>query len=239
MELKAHTATAIRRWIGSLAVVSAVFASGSALAQSEQQQLVNASESTFSNFMRDPDMTWMQRHIAQAKGVLIAPQVVKAGWILGGSGGRAVLFARNDATGQWTGPAFYNVGAASVGFQAGIEVSETMTLVMTDKGMNSLLASSVRLGGDASVAAGPVGAGANSDIMTDFVAFSRSKGVYGGLSLEGSVIDVADNWNRSYYGTGVLPPDILVRAAVHNPQADRLAAELSRASSKQRMSSAR
>ena len=239
MELKAHTATAIRRWIGSLAVVSAVFASGSALAQSEQQQLVNASESTFSNFMRDPDMTWMQRHIAQAKGVLIAPQVVKAGWILGGSGGRAVLFARNDATGQWTGPAFYNVGAASVGFQAGIEVSETMTLVMTDKGMNSLLASSVRLGGDASVAAGPVGAGANSDITTDFVAFSRSKGVYGGLSLEGSVIDVADNWNRSYYGTGVLPSDILVRAAVHNPQADRLAAELSRASSKQRMSSAR
>ena len=91
-------------------------------------------------------------------------------------------------------------------------MSETVTLVMTDKGMNSLLATSVKLGGDASIAAGPIGAGANSDITTDFVAFSRSKGVYGGLNLEGSVIDVADDWNRTYYGTAVLPPDILMRA---------------------------
>ena len=140
-----------------------------------------------------------------------------------------MLFARNDQTGRWTGPAFYNVGAASVGFQAGIAVSETVTLVMTEKGMNSLLATSVKLGGDASVAAGPVGAGANSDVTTDFVAFSRSKGVYGGLNLEGSVIDVADNWNRAYYGMAVLPPDILVRGTAHNAQADRLAAELGRA----------
>jgi lipid-binding SYLF domain-containing protein len=110
---------------------------------------------------------------------------------------------------------------------------------MTDRGMNSLLASSAKLGGDASVAAGPIGAGANSDITTDFVAFSRSKGVYGGLNLEGSVIAVADNWNRNYYGSGVLPPDILLKETVHNPQADRLAAELSRASSRQRVSSSR
>lgn len=218
-----------RRWMGVLAVASAVIASGPAVAQAEQQELVNESEATFSNFMRDPDMTWLQRHIGRAKGVLIAPKVVKAGWIFGGSGGRAVLFVRNDQTGRWTGPAFYNVGAASVGFQAGIAVSETVTLVMTEKGMNSLLATSVKLGGDASVAAGPIGAGANSDVTTDFVAFSRSKGVYGGLNLEGSVIDVADNWNRAYYGMAVTPPDILVRGSAHNAQADRLAAELGRA----------
>ena len=115
-------------------------------------------------------------------------------------------------------------------------MSETVTLVMTEKGMNSLLATSVKLGGDASIAAGPIGAGANSDITTDFVAFSRSKGVYGGLNLEGSVIDVADNWNRTYYGTAVLPPDILMRASVHNPQADRLAAELTRAGSGEKTS---
>ncbi len=137
---------------------------------------MNASETTFANFMRDPDMTWMQRHIGRAKGVLIAPQVVKAGWIFGGAGGRAVLFGRNAQTGTWTGPAFYNVGAASVGFQAGISVSETVTLVMTERGMNSLLATSVKLGGDASVAAGPIGAGANSDVTADFVAFSRVQG---------------------------------------------------------------
>jgi lipid-binding SYLF domain-containing protein len=222
--------------MGPLAVASLVAAGGQAFAQSEQQELVNASETTFANFMRDPDMTWLQRNMVRAKGVLIAPTVVKAGWILGGSGGRAVLFARSEETGRWTGPAFYNVGAASVGFQAGVSVSETVTLVMTDKGLNSLLASSVKLGGDVSVAAGPIGAGASSDITTDFVAFSRAKGVYGGLNLEGSVIGVADSWNRSYYGMTALPPDILVRATAHNAQADRLRAELSRASSGQKTS---
>ena len=228
-----------RGWVGLLAAASIVIASGQAFAQTEQQELVNESETTFSHFMRDPDMTWLHRHIGRAKAVLIAPKVVKAGWIFGGSGGRAVLFARNGQTGRWSGPAFYNVGAASVGFQGGVAVSETVTLVMTEKGMNSLLGTSVKLGGDASVAAGPVGAGANSDVTTDFVAFSRSKGVYGGLSLEGSVVDVADNWNRAYYGTAVLPPDILLRATAHNAQADRFAAELSRAASGEKTSSAR
>jgi lipid-binding SYLF domain-containing protein len=226
----ATAARTARAWTGLVALASLVAVSGQASAQSEQQDLVNAAETTFSNFVRDPDMTWLQRHIGSAKAVLIAPQVVKAGFIFGGSGGRAVLFARNDGTGRWEGPAFYNLGTASVGFQAGVAVSETVTLVMTEKGLNSLLATSVKLGGDASIAAGPVGAGANSDVTTDFVAFSRSKGVYGGLNLDGTVISVADNWNEGYYGRAVLPPDIVLRASAHNPQADRLAAALSRAS---------
>src|SRR5215470_877986 len=169
-----------------------------ASAQSDQQDIVRSAETTFSNFMRDPDMTWLQQNIGRAKAVIIAPNIAKAGFIFGGSGGRAVLIARDPQTGQWRGPAFYTLLTASVGFQAGISVSEMVTLVMTDQGLNSLLANSVKIGGDASIAAGPVGAGAKSDITTDFVAFSRSKGVYGGLNLEGSVIDVADNWNRDY-----------------------------------------
>ena len=81
-----YTRKTARQWMGMVAVASIVIASGHAYAQSEQQELVNASETTFSNFMRDPDMTWLQRHIGRAKGVLIAPQIVKAGWIFGGSG---------------------------------------------------------------------------------------------------------------------------------------------------------
>ena len=227
----AIVAGASRKWMGRVALAAFVAVSGQAWAQSEQQELVNSAETTFSNFVRDPDMTWFQRHVGSAKAVLIAPQVVKAGWIFGGSGGRAVLFARNDQTGRWEGPAFYNLATASVGFQAGIAVSETVTLVMTDKGLNSLLATSVKVGGDASIAAGPIGAGANADITTDLVAFARSKGVYGGLNLDGTVIHVADNWNRAYYGRDIQPPDILLRASAHNPQADRLAAALNRASS--------
>jgi len=228
---KAIVAGASRKWLGLVALASFVAVSGQASAQSEQQELVNSAEATFSNFVRDPDMTWFQRHVGSAKAVLIAPQIVKAGWIFGGSGGRAILFARNDKTGRWEGPAFYNLATASVGFQAGVAVSESVTLVMTEKGLNSLLATSVKVGGDASIAAGPIGAGANADVTTDFVAFSRSKGVYGGLNLDGTVIHVADNWNRAYYGRDIQPPDILVRANAHNPQADRLAAALNRASS--------
>ena len=222
---------AARRWAALVGLASLLAVGGQASAQTEQQDVVNAAETTFSNFMRDPDMAWLQRHISSAKAVLIAPQVVKAGWILGGSGGRAVLFARNEQTGRWEGPSFYNLATASVGFQAGIAVSETVMLVTTEKGLNSLLATSAKLGGDASIAAGPVGAGANADITTDFVAFSRSKGIYGGVNLDGTVISVADGWNHAYYGRPVLPTDILLTAHAHNPQADRLAEALSRAAS--------
>ena len=238
MNSRPYARKAARPWMALLAAALLVAVTGPVRAQAEQQELVNSAERTLSNFTHDPDMTWLQSNIGRAKGVLIAPVIVKAGWIFGGSGGRAVLLARDAGTGQWKGPAFYNVGAASVGFQAGISVSETVTLVMTDKGLNSLLASSAKLGGDVSVAAGPIGAGANADIKSDLVAYSRAKGVYGGLNLEGSVIAVADDWNREYYGTGALPPDILMRGTVHNAQADRLAEMLARAAASEKTSMA-
>jgi lipid-binding SYLF domain-containing protein len=205
------------------------FAYGSAaLAQSEQQKLVDDATTSISNFMRDPDMSWLQQNINRAKAVLIAPELLKAGFIFGGSGGRAVLVARDAQTGKWAGPAFYTEGTASVGFQAGVSVSEAVTLVMTEKGFNSLLSTSVKLGGDASVAAGPVGAGAKSDVVADFITFSRSKGVYGGLNFDGSVIGISNDWNEVYYNKkGILPPDILIRRSVQNNAADRLIAAVS------------
>src|SRR5258708_153823 len=218
----------LKQWLSAVAALTMFVAAAPALAQQDQQALVQAAQSTFADFQRDPDMTWFRGNIGRARGVLIAPEIVKAGWIFGGSGGRAVLYARNGQ-GRWAGPAFYNIGAASVGFQAGLSVSQTITLVMTEKGLNSLLANSVKLGGDASIAAGPVGAGANSDITTDFVAFSRAKGLYGGLNLEGSVISPANDWNSVYYGRSVLPPDILVRGDARNPQGEQLAADIGRA----------
>lgn len=220
----------LARWL-----VAALFVatSASALAQSEQQKLVNQADTTFSNFIRDPDMTWLQQNLSRAKAVMIAPQIVKAGFIFGGSGGRAVVLAHDAQTGKWVGPAFYTLATASVGFQAGVAVSEAVTLVMTEKGLNSLLSTSVKLGGDASVAAGPVGAGAKADVVADFVTFSRAKGVYGGLNLDGTVINITNDWNELYYQKkGLLPPDILVRAAAKNKGADKLIADVSRATKK-------
>jgi lipid-binding SYLF domain-containing protein len=200
-----------------------------AFAQTEQQQLVNAADAALTNFLRDPDMGWFQQNVGRAKGVLIAPELVKAGFIFGGSGGRAVLLAKDPKSGRWAGPAFYALATASVGFQAGISVSESITLVMTDRGMNSLLSPSFKIGGDASVAAGPVGAGARSDIVADLITFSRSKGIYGGLNLDGTLVNTSDDWNEAYYGKKVLSTDILVRMSVQQAGADKLIANITAA----------
>jgi lipid-binding SYLF domain-containing protein len=196
--------------------------------RSEPEQFVAEARTTLSNFIRDPDQTWIQENLGRAKAVLIAPQIVKAGFIFGGSGGRALLVARDGTT--WAGPAFYNLATASVGFQAGVEVSEAIIVVMTDKGLNSLLSNSFKIGGDASVAAGPVGAGAKSTVTADLITFTRAKGVYGGVNLDGTVVSTNVPWNDAYYGrTNLLPPDILVRRTVTSPNASMLLADVARA----------
>ena len=220
--------TGITLFVGASA---ALFAT-TAMAQSEQQKLVNDSQKTLSEFLRDSQMTWLQQNFNRAKAVIIAPELLKAGFIFGGSGGRAVVVARDPKSGKWLGPVFYSMATASVGFQAGISVSENVTLVMTDKGFNSLLATSFKLGGDASIAAGPVGAGAKSDIVADLITFSRAKGVYGGVNLDGTVVTANDDWNQAYYGKKVLAPDVLVRGDVSNKGAAPLLNEVAGAAKK-------
>jgi lipid-binding SYLF domain-containing protein len=219
--------TTFRRSLIGLCAASFVVAAPIAAAQSEQQKLVNKADVTLSNFLRDPQMTWLQQNIGRAKAVLIAPEIVKAGFIFGGSGGRAVLIAKEG--GKWHGPSFYTMATASVGFQAGVQVSENVTLVMTEKGMNSMLAANFKIGGDASVAAGPVGAGAKSDITADLVSFSRAKGVYGGVNLDGTLVNLSDDWNQAYYGKPVQPVDILIKGAASNKGAAKLLGDVAKA----------
>ena len=190
--------------------------------------LVADARSTLSNFLRDPDQGWIQDNIGRARAILIAPQIVKAGFILGGSGGRAVLVARDGRA--WTGPAFYDLATGSVGFQAGVEVSEAVMLVMTEKGLNSLMSTSFKIGGDASIAAGPVGAGAKSTITADLISFTRAKGVYGGVNLDGTVVQANVGWNDAYYGmSNLYPPDILIRKSARSSKSAALLADVEKA----------
>lgn len=218
------------RWV--LVPLLFAAASATAIAQSDQDKLVRAADATLSNFVRDPQMTWLHQNLGRAKGILIAPEVAKAGFIFGGSGGRAVLIARDAKSGKWGGPAFYTLATASVGFQAGVSVSEMITLVMTDKGMRSLLATSVKVGPDVSIAAGPVGAGAKADVVSDLVSFSRSKGIYGGVNLDGTAVTVSDDWNKAYYKKDVQPSDIVVTMSARNKQAAKLLADAARATAR-------
>jgi lipid-binding SYLF domain-containing protein len=126
-------ACALRAALSLLVAVALGGCASQAVSPAEPEALVSDARTTLSNFIRDPDQTWIQENLNRAKAVMIAPQIVKAGFIFGGSGGRAVLVARDGRT--WSGPAFYNLATASVGFQAGVEVSEAIIVVMTDKGL--------------------------------------------------------------------------------------------------------
>ena len=200
-----------------------------ATAQAAQpQQLVDRAEATLRTFLRDPEMAWLRANIEKARGVLVAPAVVNGGLIIGGSGGRAVLIVREPSRNEWLGPAFYTLASGTIGLQAGVASSESVTLLMSERAVDALLASSLKLGTDASVTAGPVGPAPTMTPSSDFVSFARTKGVRTGLDLAGTMITANNEWNTAYYGRAVLAPDVLVRGGAINPNAAQLLAAVPR-----------
>ncbi len=198
------------------------------------QLLVDKAQITLKDFMTDSNYAWLHEHIRDAKGVLIFPQVIKGGFIWGGSGGTGVFLARDPKTGNWSDPAFYTIGSVTFGFQIGGEAAQVVMLAMTQKAIDSVLSSSFKLGGDVSIALGPVGAGAKAgadipSVTGDFLSFAKSKGLYAGLNLEGAVVAVRDGLNDAYYGRVVSPAEIIMNHKVYNSGADQLRAILRKA----------
>jgi lipid-binding SYLF domain-containing protein len=203
-----------------IAIIATLAASVGATEPVKQQLLVDEARITFKSFMIDNNMAWFRKHLHEAKGLLIIPELLQGAWFIGGSGGRGVLVVRDKNTGDWSQPAFYTIGSLSLGFQFGGEKSEIIMVVFTQKGLErlySLSIRSVKIGADASIAVGPVGGGAKADVMTDFVSFVRSKGAFAGVSLEGAIVKVNDDWNDAYYGQKVSPIGIIKENLVSNP----------------------
>ena len=199
----------------------ALGACGSSESEDEQQALVEKANASAKRFAADPDMSWFRENLNEAEGVLIIPTSIKGGLIIGGSGGSGVMMVRNPVFG-WSYPAFYTMGSITFGLQIGGEVQEIVLVIMSKAGRDALLTNEVKLGGDVSVAAGPVGAGMKAQ-TADVLAYSRTKGgLYGGLNIEGAVIATREDWNRSYYGGDVRAVDILITGRVSNPAADPL-----------------
>jgi lipid-binding SYLF domain-containing protein len=198
----------------------------------EARQLVEKAQLTFESLAADPAMEAMTDLIKKAKGVLIVPQLLKGAFIVGAAGGSGVLLAREQLSGPWAGPAFYTIGEASFGLQIGGQASEVVLLAMTQRGVTAFMSNSFKLGGNVGVAVGPVGAGASAataNLSADILSFSRSKGLYGGVSLDGAVVATRSGWNDAYYGKVVTPEDIFVRRAVKNPLADGLINKVAKA----------
>jgi lipid-binding SYLF domain-containing protein len=187
---------------------------------------------TLETFMADPANKEFQNLIKKAQGVYITPSLLKGAFVVGASGGSGVFLVRDKETGKWMGPAFYTLGGASFGLQAGGQASEVVLLIMTERGVNAFMNSNFKLGADVGIAAGPVGGGVaaeTANLSADILSFSRSKGLFGGLSLEGAVVKVRGAYNEAYYGKKISPSQILLGGRVSNPHAQGLLEEVARA----------
>jgi lipid-binding SYLF domain-containing protein len=169
--------------------------------------------------------------LRRAKAAMICPRVFKAGFFFGGEGGSCVLLARSG-NGTWSYPTFYDIGSGSFGFQFGIQDSQLLLLIMTNRGLNAVMDSQVRLGGNASIAVATVGAGIQGSTTTavgaDIVAFAAARGLFGGVSLEGSIMSARIDENQGYYGQPLVARQIVLQMEGANPGADPLREVLTR-----------
>jgi lipid-binding SYLF domain-containing protein len=199
----------------------------------EADQLVEKARMAFDSMVADPNLEALVDLLKKARGVFICPALLKGAFAVGVSGGSGLFLARGEKT--WYGPAFYTIGGASFGLQIGGQSSEVVLVAMTERGVTALLSTSARLGGDAGIAVGPIGIGASAataNLSADMISFSRAKGLYGGLSLDGAVVAVRDSLNDAYYGRKVHLTDILIRHEVPSPQATRLIQTIERIAGK-------
>ena len=164
----------------------------------------------------------------KAECVIVLPSVMKAAFIVGGSYGRGVMTCRSgpNFNGRWSAPAMMALEGASVGFQIGGQATDFVLLVMNQRGASSILTSQVKIGGDVAAAAGPVGrnAAASTDITmrAEILSYSRSRGLFAGISLAGSTLRPDGDGNGRVYGQGVSAKEIVINSKIRPPASARL-----------------
>jgi lipid-binding SYLF domain-containing protein len=190
-----------------LAVVAVLICASPALAQQEQQALVDKARIALNALRNDPDHPTLNNTLARAKAVLIIPSLLKAGFLIGGEGGSGVLLVQN-ANGEWSAPAFYTLASGSVGLQIGVQDAEVLFTIMTDNGLRQIR--------------GGVEASTTLNMGADIYAFSKTRGAFAGGSFEGSYIKSRAEWNKLYYGQALSVEDIVLHGKASNPGADAL-----------------
>ena len=198
-----------------------------ASAQEEQQQTINSALSTLERMKGNAKVREsFQAKLEQARAVVIVPALYKGGFIFGGQYGNGVLLARME-DGSWSYPAFYTMEGGSLGLQIGLESTAVLFIVMSDKGLHAVLDNQFKFGADTGITVLVVGAGVGasttSNLGADIYAYSLTGiGLYGGLSLEGTVLSARESWDAAYYGSNVSSRAVVLDNSVSNPQADAL-----------------
>ncbi len=198
-------------------------------ATTEEQDLLNRADVTVKFMRGNKDYNELDKLLPRARAVFVVPQLIKAAFFFGGEGGNGVMLAKLP-DGTWSAPSFAVIGSASFGLQAGAESSEIVFVVMTDKGLNAILDRDVKLGAGVSVAlitlGKGIGAGTGIDTDADIYAVAKPEGLFGGLSLDGSIINPLDGDNQAYYGQKIEARDILNGRVPPPPGAQALIEDL-------------
>ena len=172
-----------------------------------QQRVVERARLALDSFLDDPNFEEMRLYVQNAYAILIVPEMLRAGFIFGAEHGIGVLLVRDAQTGAWGSPAFYALYGGSVGLQFGGQSSDVVFTIMNEGAVNKLLAHGIKLGADAGVAAGRLGAGVGAATTThlgeDIYVFAKSKGLFGGFWLDGAYVAPKNDWNEAYYGRPV------------------------------------
>jgi SH3 domain-containing YSC84-like protein 1 len=219
-----------------LATLLGACASGS-VSREEQQTLVDRSALAVQEVMTFGDRPQdAQDFLRRSRAVLVCPRIFRAGFFIGGEGGTCVLVGR-DGGGSWSSPAFYSLGAGSLGLQMGVQDSAVMFMVMTDRGLNALMNNQFTLGAEAAISVATIGAAIQGGTTTaagaDIVAVARTRGLFAGMTLQGTVLTYLPDYARGYYGRDVSARQIVVGMEVHNPGSDPLRAMLMRYGTRQ------
>jgi SH3 domain-containing YSC84-like protein 1 len=208
--------------------------------ETDQDRIRNAG-TVLKEIMNIPDNI-PQSLIDKADCVIVYPSVLKAAFVVGVSYGRGVMTCRSGENfrGPWSAPAMMALEGASFGLQAGGQATDFVILVMNEGGASAILASKVKLGGDASVAAGPVGRNAAADtdvtLRAEMLTYSRARGLFAGISLAGSTVRPDNDANERIYGKAVSARDIVLHNAVHPTPDAKLLLDTLRAHSPKNMS---
>jgi lipid-binding SYLF domain-containing protein len=204
--------------------------SGMVFAKESQLEKAN---NVLNEIMRTPDKGIPNDLLEKAECVGIVPSEIKAAFLVGGTYGRGVLVCRRQGDGPWGAPSMFSLGAGSVGFQIGGEATDVVFLVMNGSGAKKLVQDEVKLGADISVTAGPVGRTAegstDAQLHAEILSYSRTRGLFAGVSLSGAVFKQDHDANKELYGREVTAKDILIDAEVTAPaEAAALEASLMR-----------
>jgi lipid-binding SYLF domain-containing protein len=185
--------------------------SAAAPARADQADVLNQAMVTVDRMKTDPMFGPSRQFLRSAKAVLIVPRLLKGGFIFGAEGGDGVMVARLGH--RWSGPAFYTLGSASFGLQIGLQQARFVMFIMTDRALRAVEASKFTFGGAAGLTVISLGAGVqaatSANLTGDIIVWSASKGAYGGLTLQGSVLAPKSDWNAKFYGRPLSAPEIL------------------------------